>query len=302
MSREWLASSERSSPGAVRVLVWIAVHLGRPVARTALVPAVAYFVLFAGRARAASRDYLRRVLKRTPSLCEIYRHFYSFAAVALDRVYFLSDRRSHFDIRLHGEGFVLEKIAQHKGCILLGAHLGSFECLRALARHHDVSIKMVMFEQNTPIVTGIARAINPVLEQEIISLGEPDSMLQVVEQLDAGNSIGILADRAVSNHGLVQLPFLGGKAAFPTAPFRISAVAGRPIFLMVGLYRGGNRYDVHFEMLVESPRFPRADREQIVEQWMHLYAARIEHYCRQAPFNWFNFFPFWTDDSDADEV
>ena len=95
MSREWLASTERASLGAVRVLVWIALHMGRPVARALLVPAVAYFVLSGGRARAASRDYLRRVLGRQPSLRDIYRHFYSFAAVAVDRVYFLSDRWSN---------------------------------------------------------------------------------------------------------------------------------------------------------------------------------------------------------------
>lgn len=295
MSREWLASSERSSLGAVRMLVWIALRLGRRTARAVLVPAIAYFVMTAGRARIASRDYLQRVLGRRPSLLEIFRHFYAFASVAIDRVYFLSDRWSRFDIRLHGEDLLLEKIEQHNGCILLGAHLGSFECLRTLGRRHKVGINMVMFEQNTPIVARVMRAVNPVLENEIISLGEPNSMLQVIEKLNAGNSIGMLADRALSDHGLLQLPFLGGVAAFPTAPFRISAVAGRPVILMVGLYRGGNRYDVHFEILVDSPRYPRSDRERIVEQWMRLYVARLEYYCRAAPFNWFNFYPYWTD-------
>lgn len=302
MSRKWLTSSERASPGAVRVLVWIALRLGRPAARAALVPAVAYFVLFGSVARMASRDYLQRVLGRRPLLREVYRHFYAFAAVAVDRVYFLSDRWSRFDIRLHGEELVLDKIKQHNGCILLGAHLGSFECLRTLGRRHNVGINMVMFEQNTPIVASTTRAINPAIEQEIISLGEPDSMLQVIERLDKGYSIGMLADRALSDHGLLQLPFLGGVASFPTAPFRVSAVAGRPVILMVGLYRGGNRYDVHFEMLVDSPEIPRSDRDQIMENWMRLYVARLEHYCRQAPFNWFNFFPYWIEDIDADET
>ncbi len=302
MSREWLTSTERASLGAVRVLVWVALHLGRPVARAMLVPAVAYFVLSGGRARAASRDYLRRVLGRQPPLREIFRHFYAFAAVALDRVYFLSDRWSHFDIRLHGEELLLEKIEQHNGCILLGAHLGSFECLRTLGRRHNLGISMVMFEQNTPIVASIAHAINPALEQDVIALGAPGSMLRVVEQLDAGNSIGMLADRALSDHGLVEVPFLGGVAAFPTAPFRISAMAGRPVILMIGLYRGRNRYDVYFETLVESPAFPRAERDQIIERWIRLYANRVEYYCRQAPFNWFNFYAFWANDVYSDKA
>ena len=26
---------------------------------------------------------------------------------------------------------------------------------------------------------------------------------------------------------------------------------------------------------------------------MRRYVARLEHYCREAPFNWFNFYDFW---------
>ena len=267
-----------------------------------LVPVVAYFMLFGGRAHAASRDYLRRVTGRQPSLHEVYRHFYAFAAVALDRVYFLSDRWSQFDVRSHGEELLREKIEKHNGCILLGAHLGSFECLRMLARRQKLGIKRVVFEQNTRNIANIARAINPEIEQETISLGEPDSMLRVVEHLDSGKSIGMLADRALSDHGLVEVPFLGGVASFPTAPFRLSAIAGRPVILMIGLYRGGNRYDVYFETLVESPTFSGAKRDQIIERWVRLYADRVAYYCRQAPYNWFNFFAFWTNDGDPDKV
>lgn len=302
MSREWLASTERASIGGIRVLVWVALHMGRPVARALLVPAVAYFVLSGARARAASRDYLRRVLGRPASLRDIYRHFYSFAAVAVDRVYFLSDRWSGFDIRLHGEEVLLKQIEQHGSCVLLGAHLGSFECLRTLGRSRNLGINMVMFEQHVPAVASIARAINPAFGQEVISLGAPASMLRVIEQLDAGNSIGMLADRALSDHGLVEVPFLGGVAAFPIAPFRISAVAGRPVILMVGLYRGRSRYDVYFETLVETPTLPRAEREVITERWIRLYADRLAYFCRLAPFNWFNFFAFWVKEDDSDKA
>jgi predicted LPLAT superfamily acyltransferase len=301
VSREWLAITERAGPGAVRVLVWIALHLGRRVARALLIPTVAYFVLSGGRARAASRDYLRRVLARKPSLRDIYRHFYSFAEVALDRVYFLSDRWSNFDIRLHGEKALLERIEQHGGCVLLGAHLGSFECLRTLGRRRSLGINMVMFEQNTPAVAAMVRAINPAFEKDVISLGAPASMLQVIEQLEAGNLIGMLADRALSDHGLIQVRFLGGVASFPTAPFRISAVAGRPVILMVGLYRGRNRYDVYFETLVDSPELSTGRRDEIIERWIRLYADRLAYYCGQAPFNWFNFFSFWAKESDSDK-
>jgi predicted LPLAT superfamily acyltransferase len=68
----------------------------------------------------------------------------------------------------------------------------------------------------------------------------------------------------------------------------------RPVVLMVGPYHGGNRYEMHFEKLFEPQHgVERANRAHAVEQAVRLYAHRLEHYCRQAPSNWFNFYDFW---------
>lgn len=299
MSRSWLETRERSNMFAIRILVWIALSLGRRVARVVLVPVAAYFLLFGGRARAASRAYLWRVLERKPSIREVFRHFYTFATVALDRVYFLSDQWSLFDIRLYGEELLIEQVERNDGCFLLGAHIGSFECLRTLGRRRAVTVNLVMFEENASRVARVTRAINPGLEQDVIALGSPESMLRVIDQLDKGAWVGMLADRGISDAGMVAVPFLGGTASFPAAPFRIAALTGRPVILMLGLYRGANCYELHFEKLVESAVLPRAKRDQLVEQWIRLYASRLEHYCREAPFNWFNFFEFWSRDDKA---
>ncbi len=300
MSRQWLDARERSNTLAMRLLVWIALSLGRPVARAVLVPVATYYLIFGRRARRASRDYLRRVLGHEPSLREVFRHFYTFATVALDRIYFLSDRWSLFDINLHGEELLVEQLNANMGCFLIGAHIGSFESLRSLGRRRQVTVNLVMFEKNASRVARVTRAINPALENDVIALGSPDSMLRVIEQLDKGAWVGMLADRAISEGGMVAVPFLGANASFPAAPFRIAALTGRPLILMIGLYRGANRYDLHFESLVESPSLPRAGRDQILEGWLRLYASRLENYCREAPFNWFNFYDFWSNDDNAD--
>jgi predicted LPLAT superfamily acyltransferase len=30
-----------------------------------------------------------------------------------------------------------------------------------------------------------------------------------------------------------------------------------------------------------------------MRQWLQAYVARLEHYCRLSPYNWFNFYDFW---------
>ena len=61
---EWAAKPERSNTLAIRFIVWVALTLGRRVARLFLYPICLYFLLFAGEARTASKKYLRKVLGR----------------------------------------------------------------------------------------------------------------------------------------------------------------------------------------------------------------------------------------------
>jgi len=298
LSREWIDARERSSAFWMRLLVGTVLLLGRPVGRVLLYPVCAYFLVFSVRARAASRQYLARVLARPPRVADLFRHYYVFATVALDRMLLLRDRVADFDVQIHGEEIVREALARGESCFLLGAHLGSFEVLRTIGRENRVKVGMLMFEVN-PHVTALARAINPALAADIIAMGTPDSMLQLHERLERGEWVGMLGDRRIHDAGAVSVPFLGDLAALPTAPFRIAAMLGRPVILMVGLYRGGNRYELHFERLVEAPQLERSRRDAQIREWTALYAGRLEHYCRQAPYNWFNFYDFWADAKPA---
>jgi predicted LPLAT superfamily acyltransferase len=37
----------------------------------------------------------------------------------------------------------------------------------------------------------------------------------------------------------------------------------------------------------------REHRAEETQSWMQRYLARLEHYARLAPYNWFNFYSFW---------
>lgn len=294
-----MQEKERSNALAMRVLVGIAFALGRPAGRLLLYPVCAYFLLFSVRARTASRGYLRRVLGRPPRVADLFRHYYCFATVALDRMLLLGDRFEQFEVRVSGEEILREALARGESCFLLGAHLGSFEVLRTIGRENRVNVGMLMFEVN-PRLRALALAINPDLEADVIPMGTPESMIEARERLERGEWVGMLGDRRIHAAGGVSVPFLGEPASLPTAPFRIAAMLGRPVILMVGLYRGGNRYDLHFERLVDEPRVERSRRDAQIREWAALYARRLEHYCRQAPYNWFNFYDFWADAKPAD--
>jgi len=289
----WLKQPERGTVFTIKLLVGVALLLGRRVARVLLVPVALHFLIFADKARDASRDYLRRVLDAPIGFRHLFRHYFTFATVALDRFFLLKERYHLYETTIEGEELVRDILDSGGGCLLLGAHMGSFEILRALGTRNHVEMGLVMYEDNARMVNNVARAINPELAKCIIPLGRFDSMLKVQERLQKNQWVGILGDRTLDAEAMQPVRFLDEQTLLPTAPFRIALMLKCPVVLMLGLYRGGNRYEVHFEKLFDGAQVSRAQRAPAVEEAVQRFAARLEHYCREAPYNWFNFYDFW---------
>ena len=278
----------------LRLMTWISLRLGRRVGRVVLHPIAAYFLLFAPASRRASGDYLRRALGRPPGWRDRYRHFFTFAATIHDRVYLVNRRFELFDFEVHGEAELRRLLAGGKGLFLMGAHLGSFEAIRALGRRDaDLRVAMVMHQDNAQKLNAMLAAINPEAVQDVIGLGQIDSMLKVRERLDEGCVVGMLADRTPGKDALVPVQILGAYANLPLGPLRMAALLRRPVLFMTGLYLGGNRYAIHFEPLADFSGVARGERDAALKTAVDRYAALLDRYCRKAPYNWFNFFDFW---------
>jgi predicted LPLAT superfamily acyltransferase len=291
-SADWSTRREIGSMAVLRLGVWVARSLGRPLTRLLLVPVCLGFIVFHLEARTASSRYLARVLSRPARLRDVLRHFFTFGTTVLDRVYLLNDEAHRFEITIHGEDIVTEILAQGGGCLLLGAHHGSFEVLRLVGRKQpDLNVSLAMYEDTGRKISAALNAINPHLAPHIIGLGTPSAMIEIRDCLEQGGFVGMLADRTLRSDTPVRLRFLGAEAAFPTGPARLGTLLRPAIVLMVGLFRGGNRYEIHFERLA-APAATRSDPAE-TERLVARYVARLEHYCRVAPYNWFNFFDFW---------
>ncbi len=283
---------------ALRVMRWIALHLGRPVARLVLWPISAYFFCFGAQARHASRDYLARLTGRPAGRLAAARHIFHFAATVLDRLYLLNDRFELFDITVEGEALMQKQLESDRGALLFGAHLGSFEVTRALGRQFPGQrIALTMYEDNARKINAALAAINPAAAADIIPLGQVDTMLRVRDALASGALVGLLADRSLGDEDTRELSLLGAPARLPTGPFRMAAMLRQPVFFMAGLYLGGNRYRIRFVPLMDFADVAPADRDHAIATAMNAYVAELERGCRDAPLNWFNFFDFWQTDT-----
>jgi predicted LPLAT superfamily acyltransferase len=292
--QEWATRPERGSQSAIRLGAWIALRLGRRLAQFFLYPVCLYFLLSSPAAMRSSRAYLQRVLGRGPRLAEVYRHFLTFGSCVLDRVYLLNEQERWFDISVQGEEIVRQIDAHGGGCLLLGAHFGSFETARVVGRRYrDLPVSLLMYEANARKIRMALAAINPRLETEVIGLGRLDSLILVAERLRDGHFVGVLADRNIDGKDMQRIPFLGTPAAFPQGPFRVARMLHRPVVMMAGVYKGRGRYEVRFELLAPASEARPADPQAWQDEIMRRYVSRLEALCREAPYNWFNFYDFW---------
>ena len=306
---EWLTARERSNRLALRVMAWIAVTCGRRLARWVLHPITLYYLCFAAAPRRQSARYLARVLGRPATLRDLYRHVHAFASVVLDRVYFARGQMQLFQLDVRGGELVDDALVGDRGAFFLGAHIGSFEALHAIgATRPGMRVAHVMYPDNARMIHGVLQAIAPGFKLGIIPIGRSGSTLEIRDWLDSGGGVGLLGDRWLptdstrtepGRSGFVELPFLGLPARFIDGPLRLALLLRRRVLFMAGIYRGGNHYELNFELLADFSDVPRdaAERDRRLQAALQAYVARLESLCHEAPYNWFNFYDFWHEDT-----
>ncbi|HKD53124.1 MAG TPA: hypothetical protein VKB72_02800 [Steroidobacteraceae bacterium] len=287
---QWVAERERGSPTLLRMMMFVSLHLGRPLARGILYIIAAYFFGFAPSARRHARVYLRRVLGREPTGADLFRQVFAFASTILDRFYLVRGRHELFDISMEGEELMRELLGRGEGAFLLGSHLGSFEMVSAVGRRQSgLSVAVAMYVHNR---SRLAALFGP-SGAEVIPLGQLDAMLRIRDCLEEGKFVGMLADRTLGDTPGQVVSFLGYPALFPAGPLRLAAALRRPVIFMTALYRGRNRYHVVFRQFADFSRPLSDGRETAVRAAVESYVALLEQYCRSDPYNWFNFYDFW---------
>jgi predicted LPLAT superfamily acyltransferase len=310
----WASRREQGSLLALRFMAWVAVTLGRPMARLLLHPIALYYLCFASTPRRHSARYLGRALGRPATWLDLYRHVHTFASTVLDRVYFVRGQLGVFDLKMQGDTGCDDTLASGKGGFLLGAHLGSFESLHAAGKSFPgMQVTMVMYPDNARKIHSVLQAVAPEFKLSVIAIGQPGSTLAIRDALDQGRLVGLLGDRILAGDAggresarsnTVDIPFLGQPARFSDGPLRLAMLLRRRVIFMVGLYGGSNRYDVRFETLADfrQPPSDHGAREAMIAKTLHDYVARLESLCREAPYNWFNFFDYWREDGAQQPV
>jgi len=210
-------------------------------------------------------------------------------------VFLLLDGHNSFQVKRTGHEYLAKLARERRGAVLLGAHLGSFEAMRAGAKSEHFPLNIVGHFENARMINALLERLDPQTSARVLHVGhDPVGFAtRVSEKLEQGEMVAILADRVGLNDKFVEVEFFGERAAFPSGPFLLAAVLKRPVYLVFGLYFEPNRYELFCEPFAERIELPRKDRAAALQAVVQRYAARLEEYARKAPNNWFNFHDFW---------
>ncbi|WP_175942229.1 glycosyltransferase family 2 protein [Caballeronia sp. BCC1704] len=268
-------------------------------------PVVGYFLLTGRDARAASHRYFTRLAEaapgeRTPRAGwrSAYRQMLAFAQSGLDKLAAWSGRIADHDAVFDDPAPFEALIASGRGALVLGAHLGNLEMTRALAaRNGRAKVTAIVYTEHARRFNSVLSSANGDFAKHLIHVSDfgPDTAMMMQARIDAGELLVIVGDRVPAHESgrTTEARFLGAPAPFAQGPYVLAHALGCPVYLFFCLKEKAGRYRMYLERFADRIELPRRERAQHIAAWAQRYASRLEHYCRKAPYQWFNFFDFW---------
>ena len=282
-------------------------------------PVGLFYFLFSKRGRNESRRFLRKaasfaedpeIRKKCLSRLGPLRHIISFSLAVVEKLQSWGNKYSFSGIHFQNDTDELVKdLENEKGVFIIASHLGNMELLRALANNNLTGVS-----RNVPVTaihdmkvnenfSRMIKELNPESVMDLISANEigPDTAIRMEERLASGGIVTMTGDRTSSSGDgkNYRIPFLGEEAPFPSGPFYMAALLQAQVYFVFALRRGDlslkPEYDMHVHKIDLQIGSTRKERTEFSSALARSFAAFLEGYCKESPFQWYNFYDFWSE-------
>jgi predicted LPLAT superfamily acyltransferase len=230
------------------------------------------------------------------SLLNVYRNYYVFGQVLLDKTAIMSGFHAKFTFDFEGENYLREMAEQNSGCLLISAHLGNFEMAGQMLDRLGSKVNIIMLDaehqQIRNYLTSVTRK-----SFHVIAIREDNShVYEISHALENKEILCMHGDRFVKGSKTLQCEFLGERASFPSGPFYLAMKYGIPVSFVFAMKEGRSHYHFyatppHFYSQQASP----AKRDEMLKTIIGDYIHEMENKLKQYPVQWFNYYNFWAE-------
>lgn len=296
-TRQW-SSQSIASRMQHAFFYWLIRLGGRPLAYGFLRLVAGWYTLFRPSVRGRARPYLSRRFpdaNKISLLLHSYRLSVSFGQVLIDRaalgILGTQCTQAHF---VRGKQELLALLREGRGCILMGAHVGSWQAAMASIDFLETPVNMLLQRGRGDVDRHwFEHRGDKSPFQTIDPAGYLGGALEMHAALRRGEVLCVMGDRVQgSDRNVLRLPFLGGLAPFPVSAYRVAAATGAPIAVLFSHKSGPASYGLELACVIRVPSKVGRGADA-VRPYAAGFVRALETYCRQRPYQFFNFYDMW---------
>ena len=277
-----------------KIFVWTLKHFGLSFAYFLLLFVVTYFIFASRSAFRAIYRYFRGIhgYGVFRSVVSIYRNYYYFGQVLLDKIALLAGLQSRFTFDFEGEEYLRQMV---NGGLLVSGHIGNLEMAGQLLNRLEKKINIILFDAEHEQIKGYLSDVFTNRRVNFIVIKEDYShLLEIRQALERCEIIAMHGDRYIEGNKVVEMNFMGRPALFPTGPVNLAARFGVPVSYVFAVKETRKHYHFYATPLrqVEFSRNLKK-REVMLKEAVEAYVSALEIIVRRYPLQWFNYYNFW---------
>jgi predicted LPLAT superfamily acyltransferase len=229
------------------------------------------------------------------SVLFIYRNYFIFGQVLIDKTATLAGFRSKFTFDFDGEQYLREMAAGNTGCLLISAHLGNFEMAGHMLERLDSRVNIIMVDAEYQRIRNYLSSITQKSFHVIAIRQDNAHVFEISRALENKEILCIHGDRFLEGNKTLEFDFLGVKARFPTGPFYLAMKYNIPVSFVFAMKEGKSHYHFyatppkHYQQQGNITR-----REDMLRTIIHDYIGEVEQKLKKYPEQWFNYYNFWS--------
>jgi predicted LPLAT superfamily acyltransferase len=258
-----------------------------------------YFFLFAPKSFAIIFKFYRRRLGFGffSSLCFVYRNFYAFGHVLVDKIAVMAGFNVKFNFTFEGEEYLTKMVEEKTGGLLISAHIGNFEMAGHMLKRLKTPVNIIMYDAEHENIKDYLSAITSRNFNVIVLKDDNSHIYEINKAFREKEIVCIHGDRFVEGSKTLTAEFLGDNAKFPTGPFYMAMKFNVPVSFVFAMKEKKNSY--HF--FASPPEYyqqqgVQVKRDQTILTIIKGYICLMEKTIRNYPTQWFNHYNFWESD------